>query len=813
MASVSAQTRQRLTAVSGLIEANLVQDASMQLSELIRTLPRQELVLASYDIRHQIDRFLKRRRRDLLLELDGRLSKAAQDSAKNDGADSVQSSSSTAATASPLNIRVQTMLRDLARNHIFKWSPNYRDTLRFIVDSALNDLPSADFMDSEISAFSDHFAAHSQDVFSRGFSFQIRRGLDPAIAEIKSVSGLQAFLDLVVSIFIERRQSVDSAASASILWGTTSAILVGIVRGYGSVTFGDVTGWQMLSKNLSSWVPPMGFCRGTELIAFFDDFPSDYHNQELHRSLGGTALAIERLAHKFYDDDVLLPRLSRMSVQGPARLDITLAAKRGERRQDLLVTCYWQGKLQSNLPITAAQALRAAVVVAALDDGVGSWVETEQVQGVVNTSGHAADSQQVHHLSELIFACIQDQEFRDDGYGDPTVMTHNFASDFPLDDPDFRRQFLVQRHSVKLLLQELEGSTGIHLWCSVRRSGKTTAAQELTDSSGASVVIAQTMDRVPRMPIQNIFATRIREAFQAAVELADDFFVRVVRECALAAAATEAGDRRTVFIIDEYESLFGLIDAYSRADRALKVMVALPLLSQMVDFATRNLLIFMGQRPDAYLVLSAQNQLSPLVRQISFPLFEHVDGAPDTEFSQLLAYVLDEKLPFDTSFAAAVYEETSGHPYLTVNLMVDFCNWLIANGYRLGGAPLTGQQFADFARDRLAVPALKRSPHYEFFHGQMAEYLSEQAREDEPWLWAIANILRSLATKHPRNFTCAVNSYEQWAAPIGAAARMSAARLLTTGGHSNFLRDKDGKVSSGVRLLARLAGSVASKLN
>ena len=36
-------------------------------------------------------------------------------------------------------------------------------------------------------------------------------------------------------------------------------------------------------------------------------------------------------------------------------------------------------------------------------------------------------------------------------------------------------------------------------------------------------------------------------------------------------------------------------------------MVALPLLSQMVDFATRNLLIFMGQRPDAYLILSAQS--------------------------------------------------------------------------------------------------------------------------------------------------------------------------------------------------------------
>lgn len=810
MASVSAQTRQHLTVISSLIETNLVQEASTQLSALIRTLRPQELALASHDVKHQIDRFQKRRRRDLLQELNARLSKIAQGPTKSDNSGAVSASLSPLSTTLPLNLRVQKMLYELASNHIFKWSPNYRDALQFIIDSALNDLPDSD---TEISAISNHFAVHSNDIFSRGYAFQLRRGLEPAIAEIKSVSGLQAFLDLVVSIFIERRPSMTSAASASILWGTTSAILVGILGGYGSVEFEDITGWQVLSKHPRSWVPPMGFCRGAELTAFFDDFPAEHRDQDLHRSLGGTALAIERLAHTFYGDDVLLPRLCRMSVQGPARLDITLAAKRGERRQDILVTCYWHGKLQSNVPISAAQALRAAVVIAALDDSVGSWVETEQVRGVVNTAGHAADSQQIHHLSELIFACMQDYEIRDDGYGDPTVMTHNFASDFPLDDPDFRRQFLVQRHSVKLLLQELDGCTGIHLWCSVRRSGKTTAAHELADSSGVSVVVTQTMDRVPRMPIQNIFATRVREAFQATTELADDFFIRVVQECALAATATEMGDKRTVFIIDEYETLFGLIDAYSRESRALKVMVALPLLSQMVDFATRNLLIFMGQRPDAYLVLSAQNQLSPLVRQLSFPLFEHIDGAPDTEFSQLLAYVLNEKLPFDTSFAAAVYEETSGHPYLTVNLMVDFCNWLIVNRYRLDGSALTGQQFKDFARDRLAVPALKRSPHYEFFHGQMAEYLSEQAREDEPWLCAISNILKLLATKHPRNFTCSVNSYEQWAAPIGAAAKMSAARLLTTGGHSNFLHDKDGKVSPGVRLLARLAGSVAPKLN
>ena len=482
MASVSAQTRQALTAISGLIQANLVSKASVELTKLIRELGPQELVLASHDIRSQIESFQKQRRRDLLQELDQPLESVASAPQSKNG-HTVRSTVSPAATGHLLSTRVNAMLMDLADNHIFKWAPNYRDVLRFIVDSALNEYPDSGSIEAELSLIAEQFAEHSKEIFGRGYAFQIRRGLTPTVAELKSISGLQAFLDLVVSIYLERRPSVGSAAEAGILWGITSSMLAGVAGGYGTADFGNVAGWHLLAKNPRSWVPPMGFCRGVELMAFFDEFPPSHRSEDLFRALGGTLLAIDRLAHKFYGDDVFLPRLSRMSVPGPARLDITLAAKRGSRRQDLMVTCFWHGKLQSNQPITAAHALRAAVVVAALDDLTASWIERGAVSGVVNTEGHAAEPQQIHHLSELIFACLEAQEIRDDLYEAPSVMTHNFAGDFPLDDPDFRRQFLVQRHSVKLLLQEFDGSTGIHLWCSVRRSGKTTAAQELADSA------------------------------------------------------------------------------------------------------------------------------------------------------------------------------------------------------------------------------------------------------------------------------------------------------------------------------------------
>lgn len=810
MAAVSAETRKQLTEISGLIEVNSVQEASSRLRKLISTLPLDELVLASPDIKVQINRFLKQRRRDLLIEFDFRFNQTSTQGRSQTDKHQKQYSQ---LSKVPLRATVEAMLETLAEKHIFKWTPNYRDTLLFVVSEALSDLPDSDQFESEISSINHQFVRHSEEIFSRGYKFQINRGLSPDVAEIKSISGLQSFLDLVISIYLEYRQKVFSAKGANVLWAVTSAAISGIVSGYGLAKFNDVPGWRLLGKNMRSWIPPMGFCRGTELLSFFDGYPASERSEDLHLILCATVMGVERMAHQFHGDGVLLPRFSRMSTLGPTRLDIGLSAKHGEINTDILLVCFWDGFLTSYQPIRAARSLRAAAIIGKLDRQLCESIDKEQVDGVVDASGLLADHQQIHHLSELICAELVAHGGADDSNADPALITRNFAADFPLDDPDFRRQFMVERHSVKRLLQDFEGSVGVHLWCSVRRSGKTTAAQELADASGQSVVVAQTMDRVPRQPIQNIFSRRLREVFEASEELSDNFFAQVVRECTLATTATDASDRRIVFIIDEYESLFALIDAYVRRDQDLKVLVALPLLSQMVDFATKNLLIFMGQRPDAYLILSAQNQLSPLVQQYTFPLFEHVENARDTEFSQLLSYVLSEKLPFANSFANAVFEETSGHPYLTVNLMIDFCDWLIDNKFRSLGEVLSAQHFSNFLKDRLTPAMLKRSPHYEFFHGQMAEYLSEQARTDEPWLAAIANILKVIANKHPNKFECPYASYEQWATPVCKAARMTAARLLTTGSKANFFNDHQGRVSPGIRLLARLANSAVPNIN
>ena len=248
MASVSAQTRQTLTWISGLIQANLVNQASVEMTKLIGHLGPQELALASHDIRNLIGGFQKKRRRDLQQALEQRLGKVASAPSVNDGI-TVRSQLSPASSEHLLSTRVEAMLLQLANNHIFKWSPHYRDVVQFIVDSALSEFPRSGTIDVEVTLISERFAGHSKMIFERGYAFQIRRELTPAVAELKSISGLQAFLDVVVSVYLDKRQSVHSATEANILWRLTSGMLSGITGGYGAADLGGVAGWQLLAKN------------------------------------------------------------------------------------------------------------------------------------------------------------------------------------------------------------------------------------------------------------------------------------------------------------------------------------------------------------------------------------------------------------------------------------------------------------------------------------------------------------------------------------------------------------------------------------
>lgn len=813
MATVGAATRQRITEIAAMLDNHRINDAYDTLLVLLKDTPVSVVALIAPDLSGLIERFYKQKKRLLTEALSARLAKLPAIRVMASGTLHSARPSMGPALRLPLQQEYALLLKELGERHIFQWANQYRDALDFIFSKTLNELGHAAQWHAEVDGIGEEFAIHTQDIFTRGFSFQVGRGLSPEVAEIKGISGLQNFLYYVVLIFAEHRD-VQSSRDAQLVWGLASCVLTGILRGYGRSRFGQRLGWTLLQRNLRIWLAPLGFCRGGDALALLDEFPASDRDSDLYITILPTLLAIESLANRFHREEVFLPRLCRVSVLEPPRLDITLSLRREGVSHETLVSTFFSGVVEHEMPISDALSLHAVVVVGQLGEKVRSWVDLQREERILDAKDVMVDSGQVQEFSELVYAQLESQTKAYVEASDPTLMTRNYASEFPLDDPDFRRQFLVERHSVKRLLQQIEGSNGIHLWCSIRRSGKTTAASTLADPHGRSVVVMQSMDQLPKQQLeQNIFKRRLKEAFKAREEIEPDFFQSIVDECVLATTSNEAPQRRVVFILDEYETLFGIVNAYVSDESGLKFKVALPLLSQMVAFAAKNLLIFMGQRPDAYLILSAQNQLSPLVKQYNFPLFDHIEGAADTEFTQLLKRVLTDRLPFHPSFSSSVYEETCGHPYLTVNLMVDFCDWLIANNHRMDGEILDSTHFVNFGKERLVATKLKRSPRYEFFNHMLAEYLSESGRTQEPWLSAITSVLQEIARKHPRAFACPINNFEALAAPFGAATRMTPARLLTSGSLANFLQDQGGNVKPGVRLLARLAGSAAPNIN
>ncbi|WP_402720358.1 hypothetical protein [Janthinobacterium rivuli] len=810
MVTVVGSTRQRIAEASSLIEKNQMNLATLTLNKIIDEISSDALQLVSLELRDLISRMLPKRRRDLLINLENGLK-------RNKFSSDIELKIVDDLTNSPaVNVSrcqiYEERLLELRKRHIFQWGTFYRQNLTFMFDDLLVSSRLSERWHVELESISGVFSNHARDIYGHGYRRSVEKGLSVDVAETKAVNGLQHFIYLVIGLYLDRRDNISCSRDAHQIWQIASCFIVGILRGYGNTSFGVETGWALLGRYSKIWLPALGFTRGSDALNLLNDFPIQDRMSDAYVTIIPALLGIEKLANHFHGSDFLLPRHCRLSIGSPPRWDITVNVREGESIRDLLLSCFFENKIVDSLSLSEAVSLRASVVIGRLG---GSSVADDSVisEKVLDASDIDISSEQVYDFSEMVLAKLEEQGLADAAVEITSSLKRNYAKDFPLEDPEFRRLFLVERYSVKRLLEEMDDRTGVHLWCSVRRSGKTTAAGDLSEMTNRSILVFQTMDHQPNHPEQNIFERKVREALDNRKAIAGDFFQRVVDECILSNVSVESGEKKIVFILDEYETLFGLISAYTSEDTGLRYLVAQPLLSQMVAFSTKNLLIFMGQRPDAYLILSSQNQLSPLVRQHNFPLFGHIGSTSISEFSQLLRRVLTERLQYKQDFADAVYEETSGHPYLTVNLMVDFCDWLIASHAKENHEELDATHFIAFSKDRLTPAALRKSPYYSFFHGMLGEYLSESSRKAEPWLYCITSILKEISVRHPKVFGCSIANFHVIAAPLGQIAQMPSDRLLTSAAMANFLKIQGGQVFPGIRLMARLAQSTTRKIN
>jgi hypothetical protein len=354
-------------------------------------------------------------------------------------------------------------------------------------------------------------------------------------------------------------------------------------------------------------------------------------------------------------------------------------------------------------------------------------------------------------------------------------------------------------------MNSFERRNGVRLWCSVRRSGKTTAcASDLGSTTGTSAVIPQTCDDTGQMADGGVFYGRIQQALDRGQRLPDGFVIQAVTDC-LSGQTTNAA--RFVLVLDEYETLFGQLTASLVSRPELRYLVVQPLLNQLVEFTRDNLLVFMGQQPNAHFILLDQNQLSPVVEQDSFPLFTHDPAAAMSgEFYELVHKVMSSHVDLEPEFVTMVYRETGGHPFLTVKLLVAFMDWLIESRYSVSNlSPVSAELFATFARESLTGNKIAFSSYYDFFKAAAEDHLSATGRRQNPWLHSVYSILRALRLDAPTTLSCTEDQYNELAA---REQIRSPTQLLATARAANFLAIDGGMVRPRIPLLARIAAAV-----
>ena len=352
----------------------------------------------------------------------------------------------------------------------------------------------------------------------------------------------------------------------------------------------------------------------------------------------------------------------------------------------------------------------------------------------------------------------------------------------------------------------------MRLWCSVRRSGKTTACLDLGSTTGRSLIVSQTCETTGQIPGGSLFYDSVSDALAEGRQLRSSYFADIVRR----AAADERAltEERVVFVLDEYETLFGRLKSAVARGPDLRYTVAQPLLNQMVAFTRENLLVFLGQQPNSHFILMDQNQLSAYVKQDSFPLFQHEDGSDQGELSELIRKVLTERVAVDPSFVGGVSSETAGHPFLTVNLLVEFVEWLIEKRRPVSSLQLDGDDLEKFSKEKLRPKNVSLSPEYQFFREAIAEALSSEARDSTPWLHGVYSSIRGIVRASPESHRCTHSDFEKILEranlpEIGVTADL----LLTTGSQANFLAYDETSVWPKIRLLARLAAVTRGRVN
>lgn len=768
--------------------------------ELIHQIGPAELSDWRTDIVRMADNFQRRRRKNILQAIDDAM--GTQKKGDIEPASEPTEEYFLTSNASMV-VDFRHALDELRDRHIYQWSTFYRDTLEEYFSKFFTEFKQTSRNETG-DAFLDPLADHSCQIFSRGYEY-VRANLSHDDAIQKSINGLSRFLELPLEFYSARSTSVFGYDSTFALRLLASAAVCGIIEGYAKVRFGQQGGEMILPRFQRTWLHYMAFLTPQHADRVIELLGS----LELSDSLRTSVLPLLDVVQRFFDrtdeDYFPLPITGQFSWY-QRRLDLTIRAPHDAESQRLIeANAFMDAKFVSPVDLNDAVGRQVSLIIAPLRPDVLKVVRTRKLLSELVVPSEKAPRDLVANEAfrvwdDTIFALRSKRR-------GSFPITYNFAREFPLRDQNKAQFFHVARTSVRDLLRTFERRNGARLWCSVRRSGKTTACFDLESAAGDSTIVPQTCGSTQTVGAR-VFFDRVADALESGKRLPASFVSNVVSEC----APIEVKSRRVVLVIDEYETLFGLLKTKVNDKPSVQYSVVQPILDQLVAFSYENLLVLLGQQPDAHFILMEQNQLAPYVEQDAFPLFEHNVATTTGEFSELVRKIFAGRIDCASGFMDALFEETAGHPFLTVNVLGEFVDWLIEQQRPQVGLRVDEEDFEEFAATNLAKERLELSQDYEFFRNAAAEAMSERGYRSNPWLYTTYWILHLLSNKRGvHRFRSSIPDFRNLfkRIPVPANAGLPTwSEMLRSASQANFLAQDERGVSVKIRTLGRIASSV-----
>lgn len=706
--------------------------------------------------------------------------------------------------AKELRVRLQ----KLSDQSIFQWATRYTTEVRECFSEAADLCGEVSLTPAVLEHVYREFREHTREVFEKHMAFCRQAGEARPTVVDKSRRGLLRFLQIPVVTSREQASPARDALGVPISSRLCSAMLRGILVGYSRVRHEDFDASEYLLEIAPHWCDVLPYLHGDDLYSVANELPASALKDAAVRCIHPVAAAIERVAREGARPTLVLPGESRFSA-AVGRLEYTIQMASGQKVAPIVVHYYLAPDFADVRRLEESAYRGAALVIGAFPNETQAAIQRLSSLRHITINTNSEGFRDSTGTAERATAVLQRAALGRGAVHESVRLTYNWAKEFPLDTPVITEQYRVRRPTVRTLLGNVERRNGVHVWCSVRRSGKSTACFALESTTGASIILAQTTAQTSPYQGATQFFRALDRVLRSEEPLPDDFVNATVRECIPAGKARP----KVVLILDEYETMFHRIRAAALRDTELRYTIAQPLLSQLVAFSRDNLLIFVGQRPDAHQILLDQNQLSPFVQQNQFPLFEH--HSPDaSEFKDLLTKVLPpEPFNLDATFVQEVYGETGGHPFLTVNILISFVEWLIEQQRSTAGLTLHDEDFRTFVKQRLSADHIALVSELGWFYGVIGEALSDEGRSHDPWLHAVYWTMQQICRLNPRSFACSRSEYRDLAQ--SAAGRLHVGYdpdyVLRSASEANFLMLRGEMVMPRIRLLGRLAAVASAR--